>query len=63
MLAADRLEPGSAVAGKAYFISQGEPLPLVDLMNRILAAGGLPPVERRIATGFAIFLGALLEPG
>jgi len=32
-------------------------------MNRILAAGGLPPVERRIPTGFAIFLGALLETG
>jgi len=63
VLAADRLEPGSAVAGKAYFISQGEPLPLADLMNRILAAGGLPPVERRIPTGFAIFLGALLETG
>ena len=48
VLAADRLAPGSAIAGKTYFISQGEPLPLADLLNRILAAGGLPPVERRI---------------
>ena len=61
VLAADRLEPGSTIAGKAYFISQGEPLPLEDLMNRILAAGGLPPVERRMPVGVAYFLGALLE--
>jgi nucleoside-diphosphate-sugar epimerase len=61
LLAADRLAPGSAIAGKAYFISQGEPLPLGDLMNRILAAGDLPPVERRIPGGVAYFLGALLE--
>ena len=61
LLAADRLAPGSAIAGKVYFISQGEPLPLGDLMNRILAAGDLPPVERRIPAGVAYFLGALLE--
>ena len=61
VLAADRLEPGSVVAGKTYFISQGEPLPLADLLNRILAAGGLPPVKRRIPEGAAYFFGALLE--
>jgi 2-alkyl-3-oxoalkanoate reductase len=61
LLAADRLEPGSDVAGKAYFITQGEPMPLEGLLNRILAAGGLPPVERRIPAGFAYLLGAVLE--
>ncbi|MCH7531791.1 MAG: NAD-dependent epimerase/dehydratase family protein [Gemmatimonadetes bacterium] len=61
VLAADRLAPGSVIAGKAYFISQGEPLPLADLVNRILAAGGLPPVKRRIPAGVAYFLGALME--
>jgi len=61
LLAADRLEPGSGVAGKAYFITQGEPLPLAELLNRILAAGGLPPVERRIPAEFAYVLGAVLE--
>ena len=30
-------------------------------MNRVLAAGDLPPVERRIPAGVAYFLGALLE--
>ncbi len=61
LLAADGLTPDSAIAGKAYFISQGEPLPLADLINRILAAGGLPPVQRRIPSGAAYALGAILE--
>jgi 2-alkyl-3-oxoalkanoate reductase len=61
VLAADRLEPESEVAGKAYFITQGEPLPLADLINRILQAGGLPPCEKRIPAGFAYVLGAVLE--
>ncbi len=59
--AADRLAPGSTVAGKAYFITQGEPMPLADLINRILAAGGLPPVERRIPAGLAYLIGAVME--
>lgn len=61
LLAADRLGPGSKVAGNAYFITQGEPIPMADLLNRILAAGGLPPVTRRIPTGVAYSLGAVLE--
>jgi nucleoside-diphosphate-sugar epimerase len=44
VLAADRLGPGAACAGRAYFISNGEPMPLWDLVNGILAAAGLPPV-------------------
>ena len=48
LLAADRLAPGSPIAGKAYFITQGEPLPLWDLVNGILRAAGLPPVTRTV---------------
>lgn len=36
-------------------------MPLAELINRILAAGGLPSVERRISPGLAYFLGALME--
>jgi 2-alkyl-3-oxoalkanoate reductase len=61
LLAADRLSVGSDVAGKAYFITQGEPIPMEELLNRILAAGGLPPAERRIPANFAYLLGAVLE--
>lgn len=59
--AADRLEIGSAVAGKAYFLSQGEPLPIWDVVNRILAAGGVPPVTRTISLRLAYAVGSILE--
>ncbi len=61
VLAADRLSPGSPVAGKAYFISNGEPIPLWDLINRILAAGGVPPVTRIVPTWLAYTAGWLME--
>jgi nucleoside-diphosphate-sugar epimerase len=61
LLAADRLGPGSPVAGKAYFITQGEPIPLWVLVNRILHAAGLGPVTRSIPPGFAYGMGWLLE--
>jgi nucleoside-diphosphate-sugar epimerase len=61
LLAADRLAPGSAVVGKAYFISNGEPLPLWDLVNRILAAGGVAPVTRSVPLWAALTAGWCLE--
>lgn len=61
LLAADRLQPGSPACGKAYFISQGEPTPLWDLVNRILKAAGLPPVTRSIPTSIAYAAGWMLE--
>ena len=61
LLAADHLDIGSVVAGKAYFLSQGEPLPIWDVVNRILAAGGLPPVTRTISPALAYNVGAILE--
>jgi 2-alkyl-3-oxoalkanoate reductase len=61
LLAADRLTPGSPVAGKAYFISQGEPVLLWPFINRILALAGLPPVTRRVPMMAAYTAGALLE--
>jgi nucleoside-diphosphate-sugar epimerase len=59
--AADHLDIGSPVAGKAYFLSQGEPLPIWDVVNRILDAGGLPPVTRTISPALAYKIGAILE--
>jgi 2-alkyl-3-oxoalkanoate reductase len=61
LLAADRLHPGAPVASRAYFLSNGEPLPTWDLVNRILACGGLPPVTRSIPIWFAVSAGAVLE--
>lgn len=61
VLAGEKLAVGSAVAGKAYFISNDEPLPLWDIVNRILAAGHLPPVEKTISPRLAMVAGAILE--
>jgi 2-alkyl-3-oxoalkanoate reductase len=61
LLAADRLAYGSAVAGRAYFISNGEPVPLWDMVNRILAAAGLPPVTRSIPSSMAYAAGTVCE--
>jgi 2-alkyl-3-oxoalkanoate reductase len=61
LLAADRLTPGSPVAGKPYFISQGDPLPVWDLVNRILDAAGLPPVDRSVPAWAAYLAGAACE--
>ena len=58
VLAADCL-PG--VAGRVYFISNDEPLPIADLINRILAAADLPPVTRRLPAGVAYAAGWMLE--
>jgi nucleoside-diphosphate-sugar epimerase len=61
LLALDRLAPGAACAGKAYFITQGEPMPQRDLINGILQAGHLPPCTRSISPRAAYFVGWLLE--
>lgn len=61
LLAADRLTPGAAIAGKAYFIAQEEPRRLWEVIDRILAAGGLPPVTRSIPVPVAYAIGAVLE--
>ncbi len=65
-LAADRLAPGplaagASCAGKAYFVSNDEPIAVGDLIDRILAAGGLPPVTKSIGAGTAYVAGAVLE--
>ncbi|MFF1785080.1 NAD-dependent epimerase/dehydratase family protein [Kitasatospora sp. NPDC058243] len=40
LLALDRLRPGHPAAGQAYFIAQGEPRPLREVVTRLLAAAG-----------------------
>lgn len=59
--AGDRLEVGSPIAGRAYYISNGEPEPLWDFINRILAVAGLPPVTRTVSPKLAYAAGAMLE--
>jgi nucleoside-diphosphate-sugar epimerase len=61
LLAADRLEPGAACAGRAYFISNGEPWPMKKIINGILEAAGLPPEHRSVPLGVALVAGAVFE--
>jgi nucleoside-diphosphate-sugar epimerase len=61
LLAAEKVAPGSAVAGKTYFLSNGEPRLLWELVDEILAAAKLPPITRSVSHGFARFVGASLE--
>ncbi len=61
LLAADRLEPGSPITGRAYFIAQGQPVPLWDMVNRFLEVAHLPPVTRSIPLPLAIMLSGPLE--
>ena len=59
--AADRFATGSAIAGRAYFISSGDPRPLWEIVDMILRAAGLPPVRRSISAGAAYKIGAVME--
>ena len=56
LLAAERLAPGSPIAGKVYFISQGEPVPMWEMVNRLLLAAGAPPVTRTVPVWLALAL-------
>lgn len=53
--------PQAAAAGKAYFITNGEPVVLWDWINNLLRGLGEPPVTKRISLGAASAVGAVCE--
>jgi nucleoside-diphosphate-sugar epimerase len=59
--AMQRLSINSRIAGKAYYITNGEPWPTEDIINGFLNAAHLPPVTRRLSLLVAYRLAALLE--
>jgi 2-alkyl-3-oxoalkanoate reductase len=60
--AADALgETASAVGGKAYFLSQGEPVNCWQWINEILALVDLPPVQKSISLTAARRIGFVCE--
>ncbi|MFA7319904.1 MAG: NAD-dependent epimerase/dehydratase family protein [Dokdonella sp.] len=61
-LALARLEPGATIAGKAYFISQGEPMTIEAFLNALLRAGGFPPEQRRMNSIAARALATAARP-
>ena len=60
LLAADALGRES-VAGKAFFLSQGEPVNCWQWIDELLGRVGLPPVRKSISTQKAWRIGAMLE--
>lgn len=48
-------------AGKAYFLSNDQPILMADMLNKILACKGIKPVCRRIPAGIAYAVGTILE--
>ena len=56
--AVDRCE---VVGGQALVVSNGEPRPIADLVNGILAAYGIPPTRRRVPKAAAFAAGWIAE--
>ncbi len=60
LLAEGAVKEASA-AGRAYFITNGEPVVLWDWINHLLAALGEPPITRRLSLSMAHVIGAACE--
>ena len=48
-------------AGNAYFISNDEPMPINELINKILHAANLQPAKKYVSAKLAFVLGGILE--
>ena len=57
----EHLAVGAACAGRAYFISNGEPKPMGELLNALLDAAGAPRVEKHVSFKAAYRIGAVCE--
>ena len=62
LLALDDLAGPARTAGKAYFISNGEPLPVAEIMRRLLEAVGETPRIRSMPLAVAKAAAAMVEP-
>jgi nucleoside-diphosphate-sugar epimerase len=61
LAALERLEPGGEIAGKAYFVTQGEPTSADGFFNALLHAAGFPAETRR-ASAARVRASALVAP-
>jgi nucleoside-diphosphate-sugar epimerase len=53
--------PNSTAGGKAYFITNGEPLVLWDWINQLLRGLGEPEITKHVSLGAAYAAGGVLE--
>ena len=61
LLALEHLQPDSACAGKAYFISNGEPRSVREIVNGLLAAADAPLVDKTVPFALAYAIGSVCE--
>jgi len=61
ILAADGLFQKRPIAGKAYFISQGEPVEIWEMINQLLLAAGAPVVTRTVSKPVAMAFAWMTE--
>ncbi len=61
VLAADRLAEAPHLSGNVYFISQGEPIEVWEMVDRILMAAGKGPVKSAVSYRSAWLAGWILE--
>jgi len=61
LLADERLKPGSAVAGQAYFITNGEPIPFWAFIEQLLARMDFPPIRGAVPYSLAYAVAAVVE--
>ena len=61
ILADKKLAQNPALSGRIYFISQGDNVPVWEMINKILAAAGKPPIQRKIPAAAAYTAGMVLE--
>jgi nucleoside-diphosphate-sugar epimerase len=57
----EHLQVGAACAGRAYFISNGEPRPMGALLNALLDAAAAPRVDRHLSFKAAYRIGTVCE--
>jgi len=55
------LKNPASVAGKAYFLSQDEPISIREFIDRLLDTGGLPPVNKTMNPKLALFAGWFIQ--
>jgi sterol-4alpha-carboxylate 3-dehydrogenase (decarboxylating) len=61
LLADDKLAPGAPIAGRPYFVTNGEPMPFWDFVRSVLARLGLPPIRAAIPHQLVYAVAALKE--
>ena len=56
-----QLAPDAAAAGQAYFITNGEPMPFFDFVEKFLMELGYPPINRSVPLWLAYSAAAVAE--